>query len=46
MANSITLHHVFSASLEVVFNTYLNPDAMLKWLPPHGFIAQIHQHEA
>lgn len=46
MSNSITIHHVFSASLEVVYNAYLNPDAMAKWLPPHGFIAKIHHHEA
>lgn len=46
MSNTITLHHVFSAPIDLVYQTYLNPDAMLKWLPPNGYIAKIHQHEA
>jgi uncharacterized protein YndB with AHSA1/START domain len=34
---------VLRASPERVYRAFLDPDAMVKWLPPHGFTGRIHQ---
>ena len=40
--NSITLHRVLKSTPERVYRAFLDADAMVKWLPPHGFTAKIH----
>lgn len=35
--NTIRLHRVLRAPVERVFKAFLDPDAMCRWLPPHGF---------
>jgi uncharacterized protein YndB with AHSA1/START domain len=42
MGNSITLHRVLRAPAQVIYRAFLEPAAMCKWLPPHGFVAQVH----
>ncbi len=42
MPNTIRLHRVINAPAERVYRAYLDPDAMVKWLPPHGFTARVH----
>ncbi len=42
MPGTIHLHRVFSAPPERVYRAFLDPSALVKWLPPHGFTAQIH----
>lgn len=42
MTNSVTLHRVLRATPDRVYRAFLNPDALVKWLPPHGFTAKIH----
>jgi len=46
MSNMINLHRVFSASPERVYRAFLDPDALVKWMPPHGFTAKIHHMDA
>lgn len=41
--NTIKLHRVFSAPPEKVYKAFLNPEALVKWLPPNGFTAKVHQ---
>jgi uncharacterized protein YndB with AHSA1/START domain len=43
MPNTIQLHRVLSAPPERVYRAFVNPDAMVKWLPPHGFTAKVHE---
>jgi uncharacterized protein YndB with AHSA1/START domain len=46
MPNTIRLHRVLRAKPERVYRAFLDPDAMVKWLPPHGFTAKVHQMDA
>jgi uncharacterized protein YndB with AHSA1/START domain len=46
MPNTIRLHRVLRATPERVYRAFLDPDAMVKWLPPHGFTAKVHQMDA
>ncbi|WP_111858224.1 SRPBCC family protein [Acinetobacter sp. CFCC 10889] len=41
MGNSIQLHRVFSAPPERVYKAFLDPDALVKWMAPHGFTAHV-----
>ena len=40
--NTIRLHRVLRAPAERVYRAFLDPEAMVKWLPPHGFTAKVH----
>jgi uncharacterized protein YndB with AHSA1/START domain len=44
--NTIRLHRVIRAPAERVYRAFLDPDAMSKWLPPHGFTGKVHQIDA
>jgi uncharacterized protein YndB with AHSA1/START domain len=44
--NTVTLHRVLRASPDRVYRAFLDPDAMAKWLPPHGFTGKVHQMDA
>jgi uncharacterized protein YndB with AHSA1/START domain len=46
MPNTIRLHRVFRAPPERLFNAFIDPDAMAKWLPPNGFTGRVHQMDA
>ena len=46
MPNTVTLHRVLRAPAERIYRAFLDPDAMVKWLPPHGFTGKVHHHEA
>lgn len=46
MPNTIRLHRVFQAPPERVYQAFLDPDAMVKWLPPNGFTGKVHHMEA
>lgn len=41
--NAIKLHRVLRAKPERVYRAFLDPDALVKWLPPDGFIGKVHQ---
>ena len=44
--NTARLHRVVRAPADRVYRAFLDPDAMVKWLPPHGFTGQVHQMDA
>ncbi len=44
--NTITLHRVLRASPERIYRAFLDPDALVKWLPPHGFTGKVHHLDA
>jgi len=43
---TVTLHRVLRAPPERVYRAFLDPDAMAKWLPPHGFTGTVHEMDA
>jgi uncharacterized protein YndB with AHSA1/START domain len=45
-SNTVRLHRVLRATPERVYRAFLDPDAMVKWLPPHGFTGKIHEMDA
>jgi uncharacterized protein YndB with AHSA1/START domain len=45
-SRSIRLHRVLRAKPERVYRAFLDPDAMVKWLPPHGFTGKVHELDA
>lgn len=40
--NTIRLHRVLRAPPERVYRAFLDGDALVKWLPPHGFTGKVH----
>lgn len=46
MTNSVHLHRVLRATPDRVYRAFLDADALVKWLPPHGFTAKMHQMDA
>lgn len=44
--NSVRLHRVLRAAPERVYRAFLDPDAMVKWLPPHGFTGKVDHMDA
>ncbi len=44
-SRTIQLHRVLRTKPEKVYRAFLNPDAMAKWIPPFGFICQVHHME-
>jgi uncharacterized protein YndB with AHSA1/START domain len=44
--NTIRLHRVLRTTPEKIYKAFLDADAMVKWLPPNGFTAKVHQMEA
>jgi uncharacterized protein YndB with AHSA1/START domain len=44
--NTVRLHRVLRAPPERVYRAFLDPDAMAKWSPPHGFTAKVHRMDA
>jgi uncharacterized protein YndB with AHSA1/START domain len=43
--NTVRFHRVLKAPPERVYRAFTTPEAMAKWLPPHGFTATIHHME-
>jgi uncharacterized protein YndB with AHSA1/START domain len=46
MPNTVKFHRIIAAPPERVYRAFIDPDAMVKWLPPHGFIGKMHQIDA
>jgi uncharacterized protein YndB with AHSA1/START domain len=44
--NTIRLHRVIRAPAERIYKAFIDPDAMAKWLPPHGFTGKVHSMDA
>lgn len=43
---TVRLHRVLTAPPERVYRALLEPDAMVKWMPPHGFTGKVHKIDA
>jgi uncharacterized protein YndB with AHSA1/START domain len=43
---TVRLHRVVKAPPERVYKAFLDPEAMAKWLPPHGYTGKVHEMEA
>jgi uncharacterized protein YndB with AHSA1/START domain len=46
MPGTVTLHRVIPAKAERIYRAFITPDAMCKWLPPHGFTGHMHEMDA
>ncbi|SEK86326.1 Uncharacterized conserved protein YndB, AHSA1/START domain [Roseateles sp. YR242] len=46
MSHTIHLHRVIKAPPERLFRAFTDPRAMNKWLPPHGFLGEVHEMDA
>ncbi len=46
MPNTVGFHRVLRATPERVYRAFLDPDALVKWLPPNGFTAKVHHLDA
>lgn len=43
---TVRLHRVIKAPPERIYRAFLDPDAMAKWLPPHGFTGRVLEMDA
>ena len=39
---TVRFHRVLRAPAERVYRAFIDPDAMVKWLPPHGYTGKVH----
>ena len=46
MPGTVTLHRVLRAPAERVYRAFIDPAAMVKWLPPNGFTGTVHSMDA
>ena len=44
--STVQFHRVLRCPPERVYRAFVNADAMVKWLPPNGFTAKVHQMDA
>lgn len=45
MPGTVRFHRVLKAPPERVYRAFITPEALAKWLPPHGFVCTVHQLE-
>lgn len=43
---TVRLHRVLRTTPERLYRAFIDPDAMAKWLPPHGFTGRVHHVDA
>ena len=46
MPHTLRFQRVLRAPADRVFRAFIDPDAMAKWLPPHGFTGRVHDMDA
>jgi len=46
MPSTIRLHRVFKTTPERLYKAFLDPQAMVKWLPPNGFTGKVDKMDA
>jgi len=44
--NTVRFHRVLRAPADRLYRAFVDPDAMAKWLPPHGFTGKVHEMDA
>ena len=45
-SNTVRLHRVLRTPPERLYRAFLDPAALAKWLPPHGFTGRVHEMDA
>lgn len=45
MPNTVQFHRVLRARPERVYRAFIDSDAKVKWLPPYGFTAKMHEND-
>ncbi len=43
---TVRLHRVLRAAPDRVYRAFLDPEALAKWLPPHGYTGKVHRMNA
>jgi len=43
---TVRLHRVFRCPPQRVYKAFIDPEAMVKWLPPNGFTGKVHHTDA
>jgi uncharacterized protein YndB with AHSA1/START domain len=43
---TVRFHRVLRATPERIYRAFIDPDALVKWLPPHGFTGRINYMDA
>jgi len=46
MPNTVRLHRVLATNPEKVYRAFLEPDAVVQWIPPNGFTCTVHKLDA
>jgi uncharacterized protein YndB with AHSA1/START domain len=46
MPQTITLHRVMKCPPERLYRAFIDPRAKVKWIAPHGFVAEVHSLDA
>lgn len=46
MPNTVQLQMVLRSTPERIYRAFLDPDALVKWMPPNGFTGKVHQLDA
>lgn len=46
MPSTIRLHRVLRTTPEKIYRAFIEPEALAKWLPPHGFTCKVHHLDA
>lgn len=42
--STVNLHRVFVSTPEKIYRAFIEPHAWIRWLPPKGFTATLHEH--
>ncbi len=45
-SGTVRLHRVLRATRERVYRAFIEPDALAKWVAPHGFTCEVHHLDA
>lgn len=46
MTGIVRLHRVIRVTPDKLYRAFLDPEALAKWLPPHGFTCKVHEMDA
>jgi uncharacterized protein YndB with AHSA1/START domain len=46
MPNTVQFQRVLRSTPERVYRAFIDPDAMVKWMPPNGFTGKVHHADA
>jgi uncharacterized protein YndB with AHSA1/START domain len=45
-SRTVRLHRVIRCPADRLYRAFLDPKAMVKWLPPYGFVGEVHSMDA